>query len=479
MIPGYPAVMENVSRGLRLADVTVLGQGASLLSASSNGLELLIVDCPSLFYRQGGPYVDEFGNDHPDNWLRFALLSHIAAQVADGLLPGWRPDVVHAHDWQAALTPVYLKAAGSSVPSVLTIHNLAFQGQFPAAIFGSLDLPAEFFSTGMGEYYGDFCYLKAGINCADALTTVSPTYAREILSEDLGMGLGGVLANRQSSLRGVVNGIDMEVWNPATDPYIPENFNDWTLFKRRANREALTERFRLEQRDGPIFAICSRLTWQKGVDLVEPIAEGLIDLGARLVIHGQGERAVTEGVCRLAERYPGRISVEVGYDEALAHLIHAGADSVIQPSRFEPCGLTQLYALRYGAPPIVARTGGLAETIIDANDAAIAAGAATGFQFKAGSVEDFYHAIERAVRTFSEGALWQNLQIQGMKTDFSWSRSAGHYATLYEELAARRRYEPRPRIRTVIRRRKENPFRLRPGDDQQAQEGTRSTRQAL
>jgi starch synthase len=438
LVPGYPAVMEGITKGPRLADLDVLGHGVGLISASYEDMELLVLDCPALFYRQGGPYVDGHGHDHTDNWKRFAVLSNIAAQVAGGLLPGWQPAVVHTHDWQAALTSAYIRAAGLNVPTILTIHNLAFQGQFPAELFPELDLPWSFFATDCMEYYGDLCFLKAGITTSDLLTTVSPTYAREILTEDLGMGLGGVLSDRRGDLRGIVNGIDLDVWDPATDTLIPSTYNDWTLDRRRINRAELARQFGLAEDDGPIFSVISRLTWQKGIDLLAPVIPGLVDLGGKLVVHGQGDHDLVDQLHEAAARYPGRVAMRVGYEEPLAHVLHAGSDSVIQPSRFEPCGLTQLYALRYGAIPIVARTGGLAETIIDANDAAISAGVATGFQFKAGSIEDLYHAIERAVYVFGRRAMWQTLQIQGMKTDFSWNRSALQYASLYSELSRKR-----------------------------------------
>lgn len=442
LLPAYPMVLDQITRGPRLADLEVLGQSVGLFSASHGDLQLLLLDCPALFHRQGGPYINENGVDHPDNWKRFAVLSKLGAQIAGGLLPGWRPDVVHTHDWQAALTSAYIRAAGIDVPSLLTIHNLAFQGQFSAELFPYLDLPQSFFSVDGMEYYGDICYLKAGIASANLLTTVSPTYAREILTDELGMGLGGALSERRDILKGIVNGIDMDVWNPATDPYIPANYNDWTLDRRRENRDALVEQFGLHADDGPIFSVVSRLTWQKGLDLLTQVIPGIIDLGGKLIVHGQGDRQTVDLLLEAAARYPGRVSVRIGFEEELAHLIHAGSDSVIQPSRFEPCGLTQLYALRYGATPIVARTGGLAETIIDANDAAMSAGVSTGFQFRAGSVEDLYHAIERAVSVFEKRAVWQNLQIQGMKTDFSWGRSALQYAALYSELSRGRLEAP-------------------------------------
>lgn len=442
LLPGYPQVMRPVTARVKLADFTLLGARASLWSVFHEGLDLVILDCPELYERPGGPYVDEDGVDHPDNWRRFAALSKAAACIAAGLLPGWKPDLVHMHDWQSALTCAYLRAAGVSIPTVLTIHNLAFQGQFPTSVFPALELPDDFRGIDHMEYYDDICFLKAGIRMADAVTTVSPTYAREILVEDLGMGLQGVLATRRDVMHGIVNGIDTDVWNPATDPHIAANYDYRSIGRRRVNRMKLVDAFGLEDGPGAIFSVVSRLTWQKGLDLLVPVIPGIVDRGAKLIVHGQGDRQFVAWLLEEVKRYPGKVSVKIGYDEATAHLIHAGSDAIIQPSRFEPCGLTQLYALRYGAIPVVGRTGGLAETIIDANDAAMSARVATGFQFQAGSVEDLYHAIDRALLTYDQPATWRKLQTQAMKADFSWARSARHYASLFSRLGEKARRVP-------------------------------------
>jgi starch synthase len=269
---------------------------------------------------------------------------------------------------------------------------------------------------------------------ADAVTTVSPTYAREILTEEQGMGMAGVLQSRRSVLSGIVNGIDEDIWNPLTDPYIAENYDLDSIDRRRDNRDAVERTFGLTPGDGAILSVISRLTWQKGIDLLAPVLPGLIDRGARLIVIGEGDPSIIYGLAEQARKHSGRVVIHLGFSEESAHLLHAGSDIVIQPSRFEPCGLTQLYALRYGAIPIVARTGGLAETVIDANEAAMAAGVATGFQFHPGSIEDLYNAIDRALTTYDNTGSWRRLQTQAMRTDFGWGRSAERYARLYRQL---------------------------------------------
>ncbi|MCB1448329.1 MAG: glycogen synthase GlgA [Rhizobiaceae bacterium] len=435
MVPGYPALLPAARAGAPLVVFDeILGESASLRHIQTDDQILFVLDIPSLYERPGGPYLDENGHDFPDNWKRFAALSLAAARVADGVLPGWAPDVVHTHDWQAALTSVYMRSMGNGRPVVVTIHNLAFQGQFPAGLFPYLHLPVSAFSLDCMEYYGDMCFLKGGLMTANAITTVSPTYAREILTPRFGMGMEGVLALRRDRLKGILNGIDEDIWNPADDPYLPGRFDTAAPEGRRSNRAALTRQFGLDEDEGPILSAVTRLTWQKGMDMLADVAEEIVYRGARLVVCGQGDAAIRDLLLDAAARFPGRIAVHVGYDEPIAHLIHGGSDAVIQPSRFEPCGLTQLYGLRYGSVPIVSRTGGLAETVIDANDAAMGAGVATGFQFHPVTTEGLRHAIRRAIEVFQYPDQWQRLQSQGMAARFSWERSAGLYARLYREL---------------------------------------------
>jgi starch synthase len=434
IVPGYPAILDKLTCLNHEADVDLLGEAAEVHSGRYDGLDIIAVKCPALYDREGGPYLTPDGQDHLDNWKRFAALSFATARIASGGLNGWRPDILHLHDWQTGLAAAYVKAINAPIPVVLSIHNLAFQGQFSPDIVPALRLPQDFFSTEKLEYYGGVSFLKAGIAFADTVATVSPTYAREILTDELGMGLQGVLSTRRDSLTGIVNGIDMDVWNPATDRTIPVNYDNRTIGRRVNNRAHIEERFGLISGRGPIMSVISRLTWQKGIDLLKPVIPGIVDRGAKLIVYGQGDPALIHPLIEESWRYPGKVVVHVGFSEADAHLLHSGSDIVIQPSRFEPCGLTQLYALRYGAIPIVARTGGLAETIIDANEAAMAARVATGFQFQPGSVEDLYHAIDRALTGFDRQSFWRRLQTQAMKADFSWTRSAGQYADLYGSL---------------------------------------------
>ncbi|MBB4063045.1 glycogen synthase GlgA [Gellertiella hungarica] len=439
LVPGYPAVMKRLAKPVeRLHLPDVLGVGARLLEVTCEGLELLVLDCPALYDRVGGPYLDATGNDFPDNWKRFAALSWVGAEIAGGLLDDFQPDLVHAHDWQGALTPVYMRyGRAHAVPSVLTIHNIAFQGQFGFNIFAELRLPPHAFAMDGIEYYGDIGYLKGGLQSATAITTVSPSYAGEILQPSFGMGLEGVIAARENVLHGIVNGIDVETWDPARDPEIAAPYSAANLKPRAASREALCEHFNLDRDSGPIFSIVSRLTWQKGMDLLPEVVDDLVAHGGKLAILGSGDAALEGALLNAAARHRGRIGITIGYNEQLSHLLQAGADAILVPSRFEPCGLTQLYALRYGCIPVVARTGGLADTVIDANHAALQAKCATGVQFSPINADGLRQAIHRTIRLYADRKLWTQIQKQGMKADVSWIRSAGRYAELYSSLISR------------------------------------------
>ncbi len=437
LVPGYSPVLAQLDQPKTIHFFPDLfGAPASLLEVTAAGLDLYVLDAPSLYDRLGGPYAGEDGIDHPDNWKRFAVLSYVASAIAGGLLPDWRPDLVHTHDWQTALTTVYMRYSDNArhIPSVLTIHNLAFQGQYSADHLDLIGLPPEAFSIDCLEYYGDISYLKGGIRTASAVTTVSPTYAREIVSPELGMGMQGALLSRLDAFSGIVNGIDMEVWDPSNDPFLPANYDVRQIRRRGVNREILMQAFHLDSRPGPVFAAVTRLTWQKGGDMLADVAEEIASLGGKLIVLGKGSKDIETQLLMAAGRHPGRIGVRIGYDEHTAHLIHGGADIIIQPSRFEPCGLTQLYALRYGAVPVVSRTGGLSETIIDANDAAMSARVATGFQFHPATSDNLRLAIHRAFHAYRDPKKWARLQNQGMKANFSWERSAEQYADLYGRL---------------------------------------------
>jgi starch synthase len=439
LVPGYPAVLRAVagaSTVLALDDL--FGGSARVLAASAAELDLFVLDAPHLFARAGNPYTGPDGRDWPDNALRFAAFAQIAARIARGAIPGYRPDVVHAHDWQAALTPAYLRYAGEPAPpSVLTVHNLAFQGLFPAQLLPALGLPPRAYAVDGIEYYGAIGYLKAGLQFAGRITTVSPTYAAEITTPEGGMGLDGLLRARSAVLSGILNGIDVDVWNPATDPHLAANYDAAQPDARATNTTALQARFALEpDPDAFVIGVVSRLTEQKGLDLLAAAVPALLRDGAQLALLGAGDSALEQAFTAAARAYPGRIGCEIGYDEALAHRIQAGADALLVPSRFEPCGLTQLCALRYGAVPIVARVGGLADTIVDANEMALAAGVATGLQFAPPSRDALEHALARAAALFRDAAAWSRIRANGMRADVSWRRPAARYARLYRELLA-------------------------------------------
>lgn len=434
LVPGYPAVMAALDKAapFHVYD-DLIGGPARLLRGTAKGHDVIVIDAPQLFDRPGNPYLGKDGQDWPDNAQRFAALGKAAADVAGGINAHYRADVLHCHDWQAALGPVYARFLGGP-KSVMTVHNIAFQGQFPASVFARLGLPAQAFAIDGLEYYGNVGYLKGGLATADAITTVSPSYAQEICTAEYGMGLDGLLRARRQVLRGIVNGIDTEVWDPATDTLIAATYSAKTLKKRAQNKRALEQRFGLDEGDGLLHGVVSRLTWQKGMDIFAESLDHLVATGARLALLGTGEAAIEAAILDAAARHKGRIGVIMGYDEAVSHLIQAGADTILVPSRFEPCGLTQLYGLRYGAVPVVARTGGLNDTVIDANDAALQAGVATGFQFAPVDAATLEHTLARVAHCHAEPKLWRLLQKRGMEQDVSWARSAAAYAQLYRSL---------------------------------------------
>jgi starch synthase len=435
LMPGYPAVMNAIGAAeevLRWPEF--FGGTGRLLFGTTDELELFVLDAPHLFARPGNPYLMPEGVDWPDNGVRFAALARIAADIGLGAVPAFMPDVVHAHDWQAGLAPAYLHYSGRPRPAtVMTVHNLAYQGRFPQDLLGRIGLPWESFTLHGVEYYGQVSFMKAGLQFADHITTVSPTYAKEILGEEGGMGLAGLLRERAGALSGIVNGIDIRVWNPATDPYVAGRFNARDLQARPANKAALQRRLGLEPfPDSCLIGVISRLSWQKGLDLLLDELPTLLDEGMQLALLGSGDADLQEGYRAAASANPERIGVFIGYDESLAHLIQAGADALVVPSRFEPCGLTQLCALRYGAVPIVSRVGGLEDTVVDLDDSA--GGAPTGLKFAPVTPDQLVHALRRTSTLFRDKAGWRRLQFNGMSTDVSWRGPAKQYADLYRRL---------------------------------------------
>jgi starch synthase len=453
MVPGYPAVLAaldgtepgELPAGAARATTTVLhefaelyGGPARLLRGPAAGLDLIVLDAPHLFMRPGSPYMDPSGKDWPDNAWRFAALSRAAAMVAQGRAGAYLPDLVHAHEWQAGLVPAYLRVEGGP-PTVMTIHNLAFQGQYPVEVFGTLGLPPSAWGIGGVEYYGGVGYLKAGIAMADAVTTVSPSYAAEIRTPEAGMGLDGLLRQRGDRLLGILNGIDPVVWNPETDRLLPAQYSAARLAGRAVNKAVLQTRLGLDvQADALLYGVVSRLTWQKGLDLLLRALPALLGTGAQLAVLGTGEPGLQAGLLAATAAHPGRVGCVVGYDEGLAHLMQAGADALVVPSRFEPCGLTQLCALRYGALPVVSRVGGLSDTVVDANEMAVAGGNGTGVVFAPPSYEMLEAAFLRTASLWRDPALWRRLQRNGMRTDVSWRRPAARYAALFRDVLAGR-----------------------------------------
>jgi starch synthase len=436
MLPGYREVLGAIGEKTILRRYkSLFGHEARLLAGTAGGLDLIVLDAPKLFDRPGNPYLAPDGTDWPDNWQRFAALCRAAADIGEGMVDAFVPDVVHCHDWQAGLVPAYLRTAGQkAAKSVVTIHNIAFQGRFPASIFASLGLPPEAWNVEGVEYYGGVGFLKAGLHYADAITTVSPTYAEEICTPPGGMGLDGLLRARRAALSGIVNGIDTAVWDPAADPHLAANYTATTLPRRAQNKRAVEDAFALSRDDGFLFGVVSRLGWQKGMDILGDCIDGLVARGARLAVLGAGEAAI-EGMFRAAvARHPGRVAIVTSYNESLSHLLQGGCDAILVPSRFEPCGLTQFYGLRYGCVPVVSRVGGLADTVIDANLAALDRGAATGIQFLPVEAPALDRAIGRAVDLHRDVKTWRKLQQNGMKSDLSWHASAGRYADLYHTL---------------------------------------------
>ena len=442
LLPAYPSLLAAFPEARVAADIPPPGgrlAGARVLqAATAEGLPLLLLQCPAYYERPGGPYQSPQGGDWPDNALRFALLSRVAALLASDASPlSWRPEVLHCNDWQSGLGPAYLHYLhGGGTATVMTIHNLAFQGLFPPGVLSELGLPQTAFVMDGVEFYGHLSFLKAGLQFADRITTVSPTYAQEIQQGELGFGLEGLLRHRRADLTGILNGVDAH-WNPATDPYLEKRYDAQHLAAKEANRKVLREELGLDSDPAaPLLGIVSRLTHQKGVDLILAIADELLvpagEIPAQLVVLGNGERPLEAQFHALAARHPGRVAAVIGFDERRAHRIEAGADIFIMPSRFEPCGLNQLYSLRYGTPPVVRATGGLADTVVDCKPETLRAGTANGFVFQAADAPSLLAALRRAIEAWHNQRLWRRLQRIGMSADFSWGRAATDYLGVYE-----------------------------------------------
>jgi starch synthase len=438
LLPGYPAVLAANPRATELARLTVLGHEVRLLDGVlPGGVRLLVLECAPLFERGGGPYQADDGDDWDDNALRFGVLSRVAAILGSTESPiDWRPEVVHCNDWPAALAPAYLRFMPTrSAASLTTIHNLAFQGvcDFPKA--ESLGLAAQVLGHDGGEFFGRFSFLKAGLVYSDAINTVSPTYAHEIQGEALGFGMDGVLRARRDRLFGVLNGIDTDLWNPQADAWIASRYGPLTLEKKRDNKLALKQRMGLAGDNNlPLLGMVTRLTHQKGIDLLTQAAHALVQLPAQIVVVGTGDRDVVHNLQTVCARHKESFALYIGFDEGLAHMVEAGADIFLMPSRFEPCGMNQMYSQRYGTPPVVNATGGLVDTVIDETRAVDAR--PTGFLMSDATPEALLEAVDRAVTAYRDPKRWRTLQLNGMSRDFGWDRSAREYLEIYGRIVA-------------------------------------------
>ena len=438
IMPAYQGILEKVAPIKQTINLgNPFGVGDLLLLEThipENGTPIWLLQCQALYERNGGPYLDQDGIDFQDNHIRFAALSWATARLAlHGHLINWQADILHLNDWQTGFAAAYLESwKVKHIPVVTTVHNLRYNGSFDLDQFADMQLSPELLSLHGMEFYGRFSGLKAGLVFADAITTVSPTYAKEILTSEYGDGLDGTLRAHQDKLVGILNGVDYNQWSPEKDALIPLNYGLDTLHQKNHNKLALLKENALsEDIQQPVFGVISRLTEQKGLDLVLEVMPELIEKGARLVVLGSGDKHLEAGYLALQERYPTQVSVRIGYFEDYSHRIQAGIDALIIPSRFEPCGLTQLYALKYGTLPVVRQTGGLADTVFEDGDRA------NGFVFKEANSNDLSAALLRCMTCFYDTQSWQAKQINAMQYDYSWEAVTGQWVDLYQSLLNR------------------------------------------
>lgn len=434
LIPGYRDILQKnfpiriVARLEGLAKIPACKIGQLQLD---NGPIIYVLLCPELYDRFGSPYATPDGNEWGDNHIRFARLGLAAADIALGKGHlGWRPDIVHTNDWPSALAPAYMALRNQPTPSVFTIHNLAFQGLFSPESGSDIGLPAQVFNTNEMEFFGKLSFLKAGLVYSNSITTVSKTYAQEITRPEYGCGLHGLLQQKwaQGQLQGITNGID-DSWEPASDPYLIAGFAPRQWEAKRANTRYVEKRFNLAANDGPMFAVVSRLAPQKGVDLTLGIADSLIRAGGRLAVMGTGDRTLENALLKLAKCHPRQVGVHIGFNEIEARRFFAGSDFLLMPSRFEPCGLSQLYAQRFGSLPIATCTGGLADTIEDGLN---------GFLFHETTLSSYNQAIQRALNVYERPDLLNAMRCHAMGSPQYWRESVRPYHQLYQQVLNKR-----------------------------------------
>lgn len=437
LLPAFPTLLAGIQNLNLVTHRETFAGHISLLYGEFQGVGVYLIDAPHLYGRSGSPYHDQYLNAYSDNFLRFGLLGWVACEIACGMDYFWRAEIIHAHDWHAGLSCAYLAARGHPARSVFTVHNLAYPGMFSAHHLHQLQLPGEFFNMHGLEFHGQISYLKAGLFYADHITTVSPTYAKEITRPEHGYGLAGLLWERQQQgrLSGILNGVDDTIWNPEHDSLIAEQYSAETLQNKKRNKAALQTAAGLSiQDDYPLFAIISRLTDQKGLDLVLQAIPSIVNQKAQLVVLGSGDSWLQHAFTSEATKHPGQVAVNIGYDEMYSHQIMAGADVIMVPSRFEPCGLTQLYGLKYGTLPLVRHTGGLADTVTDCALENLVDGSASGFVFYDCDVQALESAVRRTFALWSTSQVWQKIQRHTMSLDVSWRVAAQAYQSLYQHL---------------------------------------------
>ena len=442
VMPAYSAVLAKLKNIQEIVNIEVLGQSCTLISGKmpDSDIEVIAIKNAALYERAGGPYSDEYDVDWQDNALRFGVLSRLASLLCsqNSPLKNWQPDIIQCNDWQTGLAPAYMKLLdNASTKSIFSIHNLAFQGCFKASWLEQLDLPLAHFNINGFEYFDQISFLKAGLFYADELSTVSPNYAHEIQIEKYGFGLQGLLKTRSEQLTGILNGIDTQEWNPATDVHLPKNYSSARITGKKFVKHTLQQQLGLQiDANAPLLGVVSRLTHQKGLDLLPEIMPNLIKQGCQFAILGSGDKALEARFNDLAERYPAQVSMNTGYHEHLSHNIMAGSDMFVMPSRFEPCGLNQLYGLAYGTPPIVSLTGGLADSVCDTNELSLQNNLATGFVVKNVSMASLLVTIERAINVWQDKKTWRKIQKNGMQSNISWDSRAIDYMALYQKTLA-------------------------------------------
>ena len=437
LLPAYPEVIKNIKKSKILATTTYYNQSVKIIETRLPGSNVIVwlVDCPAAFNRPGGPYTNHHGQEWDDNALRFAIFCHAAVDIAlNKLALSWYPDVVHCNDWQSGLVPALLSLHRKRPATVFTVHNLAYQGIFDKQTFSDLNLPDELWHIDGLEFYGQLSFIKGGLAYADKISTVSSNYAKEILQAEYSYGLEGLLQHRVKHLSGIINGINEKLWNPGTDKYLEKKYNRRSLKNKLFNKTALQQELLLPVNASiPLIGMVSRLVEQKGLEFILDSLKAIVSLPMQLVILGTGDPHYEVQLSRWASKHPEKLKIVIGYDEALAHRIEAASDMYLMPSTFEPCGLNQLYSLRYGTLPIVTAVGGLADTVFDASEKNINEGIANGFVLKEKKSDALLTTIKRALLMYQKKDQWRQLQLNAMSGDFSWQTSARKYISLYQQ----------------------------------------------